>query len=272
MSAVIFRDDVRFLQRMLCSAGCFTGPANGIWSADLDTADAAFEKVSDEVAVTQGTFDSRSERNIRTLHPRAQAAARLFLTAVRAAGIDARIISGTRTYAEQDALYRIGRPPDASRKPVTNARAGQSNHNFGIAWDIAIFEGGAYITARRPYQQAAAFCPPNVEWGGAWTTFPDPPHYQLALARPLREIRASFERGVSFVNVSSCVLPESGKAPSLANAEVLGSGRFAERPALPHGCRRAVPDHSAAVTTRVSRVDLLRQGSRGSVAVSRATA
>jgi peptidoglycan LD-endopeptidase CwlK len=199
MSAPVLPDDVKFVQQMLCSAGCYTGPRNGVWNSDVDRADQRFEELSTTLATTLGVFDPRSEKCIRTLHPKAQEAARRFLTAAKAAGFDARIISGTRTYAEQAALYKIGRPPDTTNKRVTNADAGESNHNFGIAWDIGLFDHGAYVTAEEPYRKASAFCPPGVEWGGSWKTFPDPPHYQLAVGRPLKEIRAAFESGQSFL-------------------------------------------------------------------------
>ena len=151
MSATLLPDEIRFVQRMLCSAGCYTGPKNGAWSQAVDAAEAQLKTIADQLAAQFGQFDDRSERCIRTLHPKAQRAAREFLTAVRGAGVDARIISGTRTYAEQDALYRRGRFGDTSPR-VTNARAGQSNHNFGIAWDIGIFDAGKYLTTKNALQ------------------------------------------------------------------------------------------------------------------------
>jgi peptidoglycan LD-endopeptidase CwlK len=201
MSAPLLADDVKFLQRMLCASGCFSGPLDGAASSTLDVAETKLEEISNGIASSQGTFDPRSEKAIRSLHPRAQAAARQFLTALRAAGFDARILSGTRTYAEQDGLFQIGRAPGDTRKPVTNAKAGHSNHNFGIAWDIGIFEGGKYITDEAPYKRAAALRPAGVEWGGDWKTFPDTPHYQLATGKKLAEVRELFEAGKPFVNV-----------------------------------------------------------------------
>jgi peptidoglycan L-alanyl-D-glutamate endopeptidase CwlK len=44
------------------------------------------------------------------------------------------ITSGVRTIAEQDAIYQIGRSKPG--KLVTNARGGQSYHNFGCAVDV----------------------------------------------------------------------------------------------------------------------------------------
>ena len=199
MSATLFPDDIKFLQRMLCSAGCYTGPKNGVWSPALDEAEAQLMSIADRLASECGVFDARSERCIRSLHPKAQRAARELLTAMRRAGIDARVISGTRTYAEQEALYRRGRFGDTSPR-VTNARAGHSNHNFGIAWDIGLFKDGKYLTTVKPYREAAAFKPATVEWGGDWRTFPDPPHYQLAVGgASIADIRDCFEKGKPFV-------------------------------------------------------------------------
>lgn len=121
--------------------------------------------------------DDRSERNIATLHPRVQPIAREFVRRCVAAGLDARIICGTRTYAEQDALYEQGRT-----KPgpiVTKARGGQSNHNFGLAFDIGIFASGKYLGSSPLYKKAGAIGRElGLEWGGDWK-FVDEPHFQL---------------------------------------------------------------------------------------------
>jgi peptidoglycan L-alanyl-D-glutamate endopeptidase CwlK len=49
----------------------------------------------------------------------------VFLRTVRDAGIEARIISGTRTYTEQNTLFRQGRFGNPGPK-VTKARGGQA--------------------------------------------------------------------------------------------------------------------------------------------------
>src|SRR5262249_39369321 len=152
-----------------------------------------------EISTSLGTFDERSERNVRTLHPKVQELARKYLTTVRAAGIDVRIISGTRSYAEQNALYKRGRFGNPPPK-VTNARGGYSNHNFGIAWDVGIFDEGAYLQESPLYEEIASIGrAPDIEWGGDWTTFKDRPHYQLTVPLSIAEIRAKFEAGESFV-------------------------------------------------------------------------
>src|SRR5262249_15602171 len=54
-------------------------------------------------------LDTRSETNIATLKSWVQPVARQFIQALRSRGIDARVISGTRSYDEQNALYAQGR-------------------------------------------------------------------------------------------------------------------------------------------------------------------
>jgi peptidoglycan LD-endopeptidase CwlK len=198
MSTSLFAEDISFLQRLLRSAGCYSGDINGSFDSATDGAELVFFARCSEIAASLGAFDERSERNLRTLHPKAQALARTYLTTVRAAGIDARIISGTRSYAEQNNLYkrgRFGNPPPR----VTNARGGYSNHNFGIAWDVGIFENGTYLQESPAYDTIASLgAAPGLEWGGNWKTFKDRPHYQLAVPLPIAAIRSKFEAGEAF--------------------------------------------------------------------------
>src|SRR5881397_2564020 len=72
--------------------------------------------------------DDRSERLIATLLPEVQPYARALIAKAAANGITIRVISGLRTYDEQNDLYAQGRTEPG--KIVTNARGGYSNHNF----------------------------------------------------------------------------------------------------------------------------------------------
>ncbi len=199
MSGRLFEDDVVFLQRLLKSTGFYNGKIDGIWGKKTDAGVEGFETRFRDIRDALGELDLRSEGHLQTLHPRAQEAARVFLRKVLDAGITARIISGTRTYAEQNALFRIGRFGD-TRPKVTNSRGGQSNHNFGIAWDVGIFKDGKYLTDSPLYTTAAEkglF--EGLEWGGHWTTFKDRPHYQVATGLSISNVRERFERGESYL-------------------------------------------------------------------------
>jgi peptidoglycan LD-endopeptidase CwlK len=122
--------------------------------------------------------DTRSEKVIGTLQPEVQPYARALVQKAAGVGITIKILSGLRTYAEQDALYAQGRT--APGNIVTKAKAGQSNHNFGIAFDVGVFEGTKYLGDSPKYKAVGALgAELGLEWGGSWKTIVDQPHFQL---------------------------------------------------------------------------------------------
>lgn len=122
--------------------------------------------------------DSRSEGVIKNLLPNVQPYARTLVHMAADAGITIKVISGFRTYAEQDALYAKGRTKPG--KIVTNAKAGFSNHNFGLAFDIGIFNGSSYIEESPDYKKVGAMgISLGLTWGGNWTSIQDEPHFEL---------------------------------------------------------------------------------------------
>ncbi len=199
MSARLFKDDVVFMQRLLKASGVYQGRIDGTWAAETESAVCRFEKESDLLKKSLGSFDLRSESHIAGLHLHAQAAARRFMRKLDDAGIAARIISGTRSYAEQNALFRRGRWGNPGPR-VTNARGGGSSHNFAVAWDIGIFDRGNYIRAVGPYEKAAELVTDEkLEWGGDWLGFKDRPHFQMSTGLSIREVRERFEAGKPFL-------------------------------------------------------------------------
>lgn len=203
MSERLFGDDVIFAQRLLRSAEFYTAAIDGIWGKKTDKAVDDFEAKFTEIAGRLGTFHHRTEANLHTLHPKAQELMRKVIKIIRDAGINARIISGTRTYAEQNKLYAKGRFGNTEDR-VTNARGGFSNHNFGIACDIGIFSAqGDYLGNSPDYARAGtivkAAALPNLEWGGDWTSFRDRPHYQFRTGLSITQVRQKFESGVAII-------------------------------------------------------------------------
>ena len=131
-----------------------------------------------EPAEAVSPVDARSERVIATLLPQVRPIARALVQKAAAAGISIRVISGLRSYEEQAALYAQGRTTPG--KKVTNARPGYSNHNFGIAFDIGVFEGSKYLPESPKYKAVGALgMDLGLEWGGNWKTIVDQPHFQL---------------------------------------------------------------------------------------------
>jgi peptidoglycan L-alanyl-D-glutamate endopeptidase CwlK len=104
-----------------------------------------------------------------------------------------------RTFAEQDALYAQGRTK--SGKVVTNAKGGQSYHNYGLAVDIVLIRdmdgNGSFETAswdtnldadndgQSDWMEAVAiFKRHGWEWGGDWK-FTDMPHFQKTFGKSI---------------------------------------------------------------------------------------
>jgi peptidoglycan L-alanyl-D-glutamate endopeptidase CwlK len=195
MSQPLFKQDIKFLQRFLKSGGFDPGIIDGDFGPDTNRAEEDFMAASEKLAQKMGTFHPRSEANIITLNITAQKAARTFLAKMKTAGIDVRMISGTRTFVEQDALFAQGRTKPG--KKVTNAKGGQSNHNFGIAWDVVIFDPeGRYLPESPLYKEVARIgLTGGLEWGGNFSSFPDQPYFQLATGLSITAVRKKFEKG-----------------------------------------------------------------------------
>lgn len=130
--------------------------------------------------------DERSEKVIQQLNPVVQPYARELVRSAAAKGIDVKVIGGYRSIPVQQRLFCQGRNISECRglyKPgsiVTNARGGYSNHNFGIAFDVGIFQGIKYLTESPKYNEVGQIGKSiGLEWGGDWTTIKDRPHFQL---------------------------------------------------------------------------------------------
>lgn len=110
-----------------------------------------------------------ASRSLDDLKPPAKARAEAFIAACNKAGIDILIYCTFRSPEEQNALYAIGRSQPG--KIVTNARAGDSWHNWGYAFDFVPLVAGkpAWNDAAR-YAQAGRLAESvGLEWAGRWT-------------------------------------------------------------------------------------------------------
>lgn len=135
-----------------------------------------------------------NSRKLEDLHPLVQAKARLMIEKCRQAGIDLLITSTYRDLASQDALYAQGRTVPGNR--VTNARAGQSFHNYRVAFDVVPVINGKPCwdtsgSSGQVWQQVGAIgksC--GQQWAGDWKTFPEFPHFQYTAGLTLKDFQA----------------------------------------------------------------------------------
>ena len=212
--STLFSPDSKFLQRFLSSGGFYKGDIDGDVGSGTKAALGEFESQTEQVANDVGSFDKTTESKIGTMLIPTQRKAREFMKNISQAnvsqGLSVRIISGTRTFDEQDELFAQGRTK--SGPIVTNARGGFSNHNFGIAWDVGIFnEKGDYIddlidkkmmtskAVDAEYKKVGAYGKSlDLFWGGDWT-HPDFPHFQMRDNNELASIRDAFTAGEAIV-------------------------------------------------------------------------
>ncbi|EMY4489167.1 M15 family metallopeptidase [Listeria monocytogenes] len=97
-------------------------------------------------------------------------------------GIYLCVAQGYRSSAEQNALYTQGRTKPGA--VATNAKGGQSNHNYGVAVDLCLYtsDGKNVIwesTTSRWKTVVSAMKAEGFEWGGDWKSFKDYPHFEL---------------------------------------------------------------------------------------------
>jgi len=144
--------------------------------------------------------DERSARNIATLHFELQPLACRLIEEALERGISIKVISGLRSYEEQNELYAQGRTKPG--KIVTQAKGGQSWHNFGTAFDIGVFsaDGKTYYGESKHYKTCGEIGESlGLEWGGRWK-FVDEPHFQLKLGLSISELHKRKMNGLDVVS------------------------------------------------------------------------
>lgn len=72
-------------------------------------------------------------------------------------------------------------PGDSSKPNVTNATAGESMHNYGLAFDAVPLVGGKALWDDKEFynEYGRLSTTAGFEWAGHWVTFPEMPHSQL---------------------------------------------------------------------------------------------
>lgn len=123
-----------------------------------------------------------NSRDLNDLLPVVKKKVEKFIELCHKEGIDILVTSTYRDFASQDALYAQGRTTPG--KKVTNAKAGQSFHNWKCAVDIVPLRNGKPVwgTAGEDAKlwdrvgQLGELA--GLEWAGRWKTFKEFAHFQ----------------------------------------------------------------------------------------------
>lgn len=143
------------------------------------------------------TWDTVSDRRIKTLHPLIQCdVANIINEAEAKLNVKFRVTQALRTIAEQDGLYAQGRTVGGSI--VTNARGGKSYHNYGLAFDVAIIENNGVIWDSPEYKNLSTIASNyGFDWGGNFTNLKDEPHFQKDFGKNTQQLLANIKNSSS---------------------------------------------------------------------------
>lgn len=134
---------------------------------------------------------------LRDLAPALRDRGRRLLDECLAGGLRLAITQGLRTWEQQEALFAQGRT--APGRIVTNARGGQSYHNFGLAFDVVVLNGEGRMVwdpAHPGWRMAAETGKRlGLAWGGDWRSFRDLPHFERRGRLGLQRCRQLFHSG-----------------------------------------------------------------------------
>lgn len=152
----------------------------------------------------------RTIENLGSLNKKALAKFEPFLVEVEKAmaskGVTVEVISGLRSWAAQAAIWAMGRTKPGLKggygegNYATKARPGSSWHNYGLAIDLGLFNGGVYLDESSPdladqyYSQIGKIAEVHgIEWAGNWKSFKETPHFQVTFGKTLAELRIKME-------------------------------------------------------------------------------
>lgn len=132
--------------------------------------------------------DKITLQRIEQIHPKLREELKAIYDEILHRNLSVRFTDVFRSFAEQDLLYEQGRTKKGNR--VTNARGGQSYHNYGLAIDFCLLRGSKQepiwdLTAdlnqnnKSDWSEVVfVFKHFGWDWGGDWQTFKDTPHFQ----------------------------------------------------------------------------------------------
>jgi peptidoglycan LD-endopeptidase CwlK len=134
-----------------------------------------------------------NSRSLDELHPIVKQKVQKFIEECDKAGIDLLVTSTYRDRESQDELYAQGRSNPG--KVVTNAKAGQSFHNYRCAVDVVPLRNGKPVwNMSGPDEDLwnkvgtiGESC--GLEWAGRWKKFKETAHFQYTGGLTLTDLQ-----------------------------------------------------------------------------------
>lgn len=169
-------------------------------------------------------MDTPTQQRITLLHPKLRDEVTTLIQQADIALIThshVRIVQSLRTFEEQDALYALGRTvknPDGitAKKPlgniVTKAKGGQSDHNYGLAFDFCLIIDNKEVSwdLKKDWdgdkvadwmEVVKIFRNNGYDWGGTWK-FVDNPHIEKLFGHTWKDLLVKYNSGQTFIDTN----------------------------------------------------------------------
>ena len=132
-----------------------------------------------------------NSRSLDELIPQAKERVEKFIELCKENGIDLLVTSTYRDMESQTALYNQGRTTEG--KIVTNAKAGDSFHNYRCAVDVVPLVNGKpdWDSASPVWAKVGELGKESgLEWAGEWHTFKELAHFQYTGGLTIAQLKA----------------------------------------------------------------------------------
>jgi len=187
-------EKVIIVQRKLASRGYNPGNPDGWFGPNTTNTTRRFQR--DNGLIQEGIINPRtrqklfdpsakdnfknrpSSNNLNSLDPYVSLLARKLLQLGKLNNLDIMINVAFRSWDDQDKLYASGRTMPG--QIVTNARGGESYHNWGLAFDASPIENGKISNNIMLFKKMGKLGEQvGLEWGGSFKSIVDYPHFQV---------------------------------------------------------------------------------------------
>lgn len=151
--------------------------------------------------------DQPTQKVINKLHPKLRAEVTKIVEEIESkltGNAKMRLTQGLRTIAYQNSLYAQGRTTKGSI--VTNAKGGQSLHNYGLATDFCLIIDGKTMSYNEVKDYDAdgiadwkevvnTFKSHGWFWGGDFKSIKDSPHFEKTFGKTWKTLLADYNAG-----------------------------------------------------------------------------
>ena len=150
-------------------------------------------------------IDKTTKNNIEIAHPKVRKELQDIIehinTNLLTGESKVRITSTLRTWKEQEELYAQGRTKPGSK--VTNAKAGDSIHNYALAFDMVLIINGKTASwdvkkdwdkdKQSDWMEVVTYVKSKGwKWGGDWVSFKDMPHFEKTFGNSVRHLKDKY--------------------------------------------------------------------------------